>query len=694
MNTHWLLPVPILWLAAAPFLVPAVAPAGATSPAAAGSTPPPPPSAAVAAARASTPAAGTPAVVDVDWDGDGRLGSADADPLVSDIRGILDFEVEEPVFRYELRQKSHAGTGLTTDTRAAEAEALELRSLLEWRRPVPVPEFPAGTGPEAATLAAGDMPGLGPGDWGGARVTMPGTGSDAAAAQKRREDDLNTARQLRDRLQRPRIVLTLVIHNGTASALDCRDVRVPLLVAGRVLAQALPVRDERVLARFTAPPGVCRQLFVAPLSVEAVDDVLATVTGASAIRPGLDRLPGAMVDMRTGRDLLPVALLAEKACLRVAVELPNGGALMWWVARRRPGLASGFGEGVTVRQVLEAVSQRVRRERPRATPVFRLSPDHRLVTVFDLDNEGPCLWDLDVDHMRVGPGESLDQGAVNSVVFAYGDRVQEAAIFQAAGERESARQKWSQLAEVGHMRGVAFAGLYEFHGWGGIRADRVAGLGKLLTAAAAKDVAAMNALGVLLCRGEGMVCDPERGRQWLSRAAEAAYPAAEYNLGCVLAKGMGAAPDVKAAVAWLERALQHGCTAAAEILGDCYAVGLVPPDHATAAKYYRTAALAGRPEAQFAFGLCCLTGRGVAEDPAAGNSWIAKAAAAGSPAAQRAVGLRAFAGAGISQDFAMGLELLRQAAAGGDSLARQALFVLDGTPPKAERRLEPVLLFW
>src|SRR5262249_24747939 len=77
-------------------------------------------------------------------------------------------------------------------------------------------------------------------------------------------------------------------------------------------------------------------------------------------------------------------------------------------------------------------------------------------------------------------------------------------------------------------------------------------------AAAQGNAQAMNNLGVMAWRGDGMKGDPKAALNWFAAAASKGLAIAQYNLGLVYARGEGVPADMKTAYMWFRLAANGG----------------------------------------------------------------------------------------------------------------------------------------
>ena len=149
-------------------------------------------------------------------------------------------------------------------------------------------------------------------------------------------------------------------------------------------------------------------------------------------------------------------------------------------------------------------------------------------------------------------------------------------------------------------------------------------------AAAAGSKGAMNGLGNLYQRGNGVLQDYTQALNWYQKAAAAGVTSSFANVGNFYFYGYGVPQDYAAARMWYEKAAAAGDAGAMSNLGNIYKNGNgVAQDYAAARTWYEKAAAAGNATAMNNLGVLYQNGYGVAQDYAAARTWYVKAAAAG-----------------------------------------------------------------
>jgi TPR repeat protein len=190
----------------------------------------------------------------------------------------------------------------------------------------------------------------------------------------------------------------------------------------------------------------------------------------------------------------------------------------------------------------------------------------------------------------------------------------------------------------------------------------------LQSAAAAGSAVAMNNLGTLYEKGEGVPKDAAEARLWFEKAATRGLPIAMSNLGWLYQNGNGVAQDYAAAKGWYERAAGLGNAVAMLNLGWLYGTSKgVAQNYAEARRWYEKAAAAGNSTAMNNLGLFYRDGTGVAQDYTEARRWFERAAAANNPAGMSNLGWLFQSGHGVGVDLAAAKSWYEKAAAQGNS---------------------------
>lgn len=133
--------------------------------------------------------------------------------------------------------------------------------------------------------------------------------------------------------------------------------------------------------------------------------------------------------------------------------------------------------------------------------------------------------------------------------------------------------------------------------------------------AAAGDAYAMNNLGILYDRGQGVAVDLGRALHWFGLSAKAGNPQGMSNYGWMLDQGRGMEARPEEAARWYDKSARAGQAEAQFNLGLMYERGRgVPKDFASAAAWYSRAALQQQTEALARLGHLYHTGEGVPKD--------------------------------------------------------------------------------
>lgn len=154
-------------------------------------------------------------------------------------------------------------------------------------------------------------------------------------------------------------------------------------------------------------------------------------------------------------------------------------------------------------------------------------------------------------------------------------QVEDAAAAYTSGDYVKARQLWQELAAKGDAR-------------------------------------AMNNLGVLFDRGQGVPEDPAEAVRWFKQAAESGHGPGMSNYGRMLEQGRGVTRDAAQAAHWFQQAAERNVADAQYNLGVLYERGEgVPASDKDAAAWYSRAAANQQVNAQARLGQFYRDGRGV-----------------------------------------------------------------------------------
>ena len=147
---------------------------------------------------------------------------------------------------------------------------------------------------------------------------------------------------------------------------------------------------------------------------------------------------------------------------------------------------------------------------------------------------------------------------------------------------------------------------------------------------------ALNDIGIMYERGQGVTKDDVEATKWYRKAAELGDAWGQNNLGVMYRDGLGVEKDYAEAVKWYRKAAEQGRASGQRNLGYMYEKGYgVTKDQVEAVKWYRKAAEQGDATAQYNLGICYQYGRGVAIDLTQAKYWYEKAAAQGDEDAKK-----------------------------------------------------------
>ena len=168
---------------------------------------------------------------------------------------------------------------------------------------------------------------------------------------------------------------------------------------------------------------------------------------------------------------------------------------------------------------------------------------------------------------------------------------------------------------------------------------------ELIRKAKTRDAAAELEIGRGFLSGQGAILkDYKKALQWFEKAA--ASPTAEprvigeamNEIGLMYTRGQGVPKDDVIARDWLVRAYEHGNGKSACNLGQAYLDG-VPPDYDAALQWFHRATDLGIPEAVNDIGFMYASGYGVPKDETEALQWFLRASDMGSAAAANNAGL-------------------------------------------------------
>jgi TPR repeat protein len=145
---------------------------------------------------------------------------------------------------------------------------------------------------------------------------------------------------------------------------------------------------------------------------------------------------------------------------------------------------------------------------------------------------------------------------------------------------------------------------------------------------------AINLLGVISYKGEGVPKDPEKAFKLWRESAEMGNTKAMNRLGTELGREGVASKNRGEALKWFQKAAEQGDACAQFNLGIAFFKGEgVAVDKVESVKWYRLAAEQGNANAQFNLGVAFYHGDGVSVNKVEGLKWIKLAAENGFPKA-------------------------------------------------------------
>ena len=174
-------------------------------------------------------------------------------------------------------------------------------------------------------------------------------------------------------------------------------------------------------------------------------------------------------------------------------------------------------------------------------------------------------------------------------------------------------------------------------------------------------------------------------RELFEKAAAAGSKGAMNGLGNLYQRGNGVLQDYTQALNWYQKAAAAGVTSSFANVGIFYFNGWsVPKDYVEARQWYEKAAAAGQANAAAMnnLGLLYENGNGVAQDYAAARTWYEKAAAAGSAVAMNNLGSIYYNGNGVPKDYDRARTWYVKAAAAGYASASPMIQRIDASTGK------------
>jgi TPR repeat protein len=172
---------------------------------------------------------------------------------------------------------------------------------------------------------------------------------------------------------------------------------------------------------------------------------------------------------------------------------------------------------------------------------------------------------------------------------------------------------------------------------------------------------ALEKLGELYLRGEGVPADAAKAQTYFERAVEKGNPAAQLKLGQALWKGDQLPKDKARGLQLIESAAVTSHWAQ-EVLGNMLLAGELPRDVPRALALLETSANGGNPYALEKLGKVYLRGDGVLADAVKAQAYLERAVEKGSTGAQVQLGEALWKGDQLRKDKSRGLELIESAA--------------------------------
>jgi TPR repeat protein len=208
------------------------------------------------------------------------------------------------------------------------------------------------------------------------------------------------------------------------------------------------------------------------------------------------------------------------------------------------------------------------------------------------------------------------------------------------------------------------------------------GLEQLEASARADNLYALEKLGEVYLKGDGVPADTTKARTYLERAVEKGSVEAQIILGQALWKGDQLPVDKARGLRLLENAAMKDQWAQ-EVLGNMLLSGELPRDVPRALALLESSAKSGNPYALKTLGEIYLTGHGVPANPAKAQRYLERAAEKGNIGAQVELGQALWEGERLPKDRVKGLQLI-ESAARTDPLGQLALgrMLLSGELPR------------
>lgn len=152
------------------------------------------------------------------------------------------------------------------------------------------------------------------------------------------------------------------------------------------------------------------------------------------------------------------------------------------------------------------------------------------------------------------------------------DKAGQAANAYKAGNIDSARKIWEELANQGDAEAMNNLGVIYDQGKG-VESDAGRATHWFAQSANAGNPTGMSNYARMLVQGRGIPVNTAEAARWFDKAARLGQPEAQYNLGYLYENGHGVPKDSKAAAAWYSRAASSGQKDALARLGHFFRIG-------------------------------------------------------------------------------------------------------------------------
>ncbi len=642
-----------------------------------------------------------------DGDGDGLPDDMDARPALADFP--LHWELNSLTFRWlPLSERGSVTSGAPA---WAEAENLVLykhaehgaaSGALAANRTVSVLGSPGGTndiGDECAPFGSGEV----------AWLTLQRVRARRLASNPGRDG------------RGARLEFSVAIRNRGATDCRLKNLRVPVTLGGRRLAEARPA-DPDMLERGIVLPADNQVRLVVFAADFAPRRMKRLLQGLQEESPCL-KLEAAAGEIVQGAGETAVDLAARLAVIRertvmVQVRAGDGTILVWRAARALAGRKQRLADWSAALNAaaLGGAKREFWHERDgfltslngwdtgawdrwwhvlrpgRGTPPADwgdLLLDR--ATIFELRDNPPALPEKVAARLAAIPDDPILTSWRGHIAWLRGDCASASEAYRlAAAAGYAPAQNWlgyfnnegkgvasnglaaasyfRQAAEQGYAPGAAWLGRCYLRGQG-ITRDPAAAARWMGRAAAQGHPEGAALFALCLMRGVGLKADSVRAWRLLRSTARQDGATAQLALGLQLLAGGGGE-----AVDWLRCAAAQGEAKAQTRLGSCLWDGLgVARDRRDAMRWFAAASEQGNAEAQLALARGLRAGIGVKRDEKKAAVWFERAAEQGNAEAQAWLGMMLLDGRGVRSDRAAGLEWVRRAAASGHALGQYLL---------------------